>query len=436
MRALRSALFASALCSSASATGTFTVNTTLDMRDLTPLGDGVVDVDLSEPGMQVSLRGAIEEANNLAGLDTIFLPAGIFALTLDGDREDECARGDLDVLNHVEIWGAGSGTTFIDALAISDRVFHFRDVYNCVLGDLTVRRGSTRTAGQHGGGILVKNSELQLLRVELSENTSRGRGGAICARDSELVFSQVRLLGNEARSDGGGLYFKGQAGLSANECYFSGNRAEGYGGGIYYAGGQWGSAPVHLEGCTFSENRAERSGGGLQVWSNAAYVTNVTFSRNVATRGGAIALQNSCGLDLKNTTLARNRADKGSGIFEDVTNARSWIYVTNSIFANKRVSNYRGDGLISWGGNLDNGHTCGFDQAGDLEDTPPILGLLRDNGGWAPTIELLAGSPAIDAGDDFYAPDWDQRHLRRVDLPGIGPKGISSDIGAFERQTP
>src|SRR6202022_2943055 len=39
----------------------------------------------------------------------------------------------------------------------------------------------------------------------------------------------------------------------------------------------------------------------------------------------------------------------------------------------------------------------------------PPLGPLQDNGGPTLTHALLAGSPAIDAGNNEYATDWDQR---------------------------
>jgi hypothetical protein len=61
----------------------------------------------------------------------------------------------------------------------------------------------------------------------------------------------------------------------------------------------------------------------------------------------------------------------------------------------------------------------------------PLLGPLDDNGGPTLTHALLSGSPAIDAGNNAYATDWDQRG------PGY-PRIINGiiDIGAFEVQAP
>lgn len=55
---------------------TFTVNSTADAVDAA-LGDGVC----ATAGGQCTLRAAIQEANALAGADTITLPAGTYILT-------------------------------------------------------------------------------------------------------------------------------------------------------------------------------------------------------------------------------------------------------------------------------------------------------------------------------------------------------------------
>jgi hypothetical protein len=62
------------------------------------------------------------------------------------------------------------------------------------------------------------------------------------------------------------------------------------------------------------------------------------------------------------------------------------------------------------------------------------LGPLANNGGPTQTHALLAGSPAIDTGDDAGAPAFDQRGAgfpRRKD--GNGDRRPAVDVGAFER---
>jgi hypothetical protein len=61
----------------------------------------------------------------------------------------------------------------------------------------------------------------------------------------------------------------------------------------------------------------------------------------------------------------------------------------------------------------------------DLINTDPLLAPLADNGGPTPTMALLPGSPAIDAGVSVSGVTTDQRGVPR-------PQGSAPDIGAFE----
>ncbi len=55
----------------------------------------------------------------------------------------------------------------------------------------------------------------------------------------------------------------------------------------------------------------------------------------------------------------------------------------------------------------------------------PLLGALGNYGGFTQTIPLLAGSSAIDTGNDAVCPATDQRGVTR-------PQGAHCDIGAYE----
>jgi hypothetical protein len=68
--------------------------------------------------------------------------------------------------------------------------------------------------------------------------------------------------------------------------------------------------------------------------------------------------------------------------------------------------------------------TC-FAGASDQVVADVGLGLLADNGGPTLTHALLAGSPAIDAGDNAVCPVTDQRGVTR-------PQGTACDVGSYE----
>jgi hypothetical protein len=81
------------------------------------------------------------------------------------------------------------------------------------------------------------------------------------------------------------------------------------------------------------------------------------------------------------------------------------------------------------GNNLSATGNPAFSAPSSRNNVDVKLGDIDDYGGETPTMPLLAGSPAIDAGDDTAAPQTDQRGRLR-------PFGSHSDIGAFESSTP
>jgi hypothetical protein len=112
--------------------------------------------------------------------------------------------------------------------------------------------------------------------------------------------------------------------------------------------------------------------------------------------------------------------------------------IRNTIIAGNTAHNFAPDvsgSVSSQGHNLigDGTGGSGFDPTDlvGMSDNliAPRLGPLQNNGGLTPTMALLPGSPAIDAGDNTDAPPWDQRGpaFARVVHGTI-------DIGAFEVQ--
>jgi CSLREA domain-containing protein len=91
-------------------------------------------------------------------------------------------------------------------------------------------------------------------------------------------------------------------------------------------------------------------------------------------------------------------------------------------------------GISSSGGNLSSDNSCTpyFTQPTDRNNVGNLtstLGNLSDNGGYVPTIPLLAGSPAIDAGVDVSGLAADARLVSR-------PQGAAFDSGSYEYIAP
>lgn len=129
------------------------------------------------------------------------------------------------------------------------------------------------------------------------------------------------------------------------------------------------------------------------------------------------------------------RGGNGGGI-----SSSGSISLQNSIVANSRYD-YGGDcegGITSNGYNLSSDGTCNFSNSGDINNTDPKLGTLENWGGPTPTIPLLPGSPAIDAGNPLGCKD-SQGHLLTTDQRGMPRPNKEDtggcDIGAYETQS-
>ena len=365
------------------------VNSFEDRTDA-DLGDGVCDVDLGEPGLQCTLRAAVQHANATAGPDRITLPAGTYRLKLRGADEELAATGDLDIRDDVMIVGAGAATTIIDGGRAKDRVFQVTGSADVTITDLTIRKGKA-PRDQGGGGILAFGT-LALTRVVVSGNKCGDDGGGLEGDDATLTLTDVLFVGNKSKDDGGGVD------VDVSNTQFV--------------------------RCALVRNKAGGEGGALELSNGVVSMTNCTVSGNKAkTTGGGIVNEDGGTLTLTNCTIAFNKAKTASGISTtDEDFGANTTVVLNTIFAANKKGNCDA-ALSSGGGNCDDGTTCGFSAgAGDLVSTDPRLLRLADNGGATPTHALATDSPCIDAANDAFCPADDQRGRPRADC----------DIGAFE----
>jgi predicted outer membrane repeat protein len=275
----------------------------------------------------------------------------------------------------------------------------------------------------------------------------RGAGKACNPALRNLVFS-----GNFAALGGGALHADGSAGGEASPtirtALFRGNRA-GQGGGALFENEAGRSSPA-LERVTFTGNVALAAGGAMHArvaggGSGAPRLTNVTFSGNRAGgspgsgSGGAMRVEAASGgalhPSLTNVTFSDNHADLDGGAIHAVaTDAVNAPALRNVVLwgdsAGGAGAEIASDGAAPTldhavvEGGCPAGVACGAILAAD-----PALGPLADNGGATPTRLPLAGSSAVDAGDDATCAPDDQRGVAR-------PQGPHCDLGAVEAGPP
>jgi predicted outer membrane repeat protein len=332
-----------------------------------------------------------------------------------------------------------------------------------------------------GGGLYASGGFLDISDSRIANNQARGgRGGD--GHSGGRSDTTHAVGGNGGTGQGGGLYVNGGSvtvasatiasnlgiGGSAGDYALEGGGGEG--GGLYNGG------TLTVAGSTLSDNSAtggpEGNGTGGGIDNNGTLtVSNSTLSGNSAngsidyysTGGGGILNDAFATLTVSNSTLSGNSALQGGGIYSQGT-----LTVSNSTLSGNRGT-YGGGGLYLYpsspvlhntliaGNFLGRNDVSGrLDASGDNNlvgdgtgmsglsngvngnlvgsaDNPidPLLAPLDDNGGPTLTHALLPGSPAIDAGNNAYATDWDQRG------PGY-PRVVNGiiDIGAFEVQAP
>ncbi|MGB3542422.1 choice-of-anchor Q domain-containing protein [Rubrivirga sp.] len=303
-------------------------------------------------------------------------------------------------------------------------------------------RATGDAAGIGGGGIFVETGGAASLRyVTLEGNAATGTsgsGGGLMLADgttASIAFSQI--VENRANRAGGGIELFDDAATGAattsvemRNVTIDGNSIAtampGNGGGLH-AGG---AGQVFVRQTTVSNNSA-REGGGLWIAGGGELnLGNSTVTRNTATdAGGGVYDNGGATISIASSTIALNEAGSDGG---GLVSQGQTFTLTNTIVGANEATGQGADcrGTFQSGGNnlieSDAGCTFEGETSTNVTGVTPMLGPLRNNGGFTLTHAPAAGSPAVDAGNSMF--EFDQRGLQRG---GFG-SGVGQDIGAVE----
>ena len=230
--------------------------------------------------------------------------------------------------------------------------------------------------------------------------------------------------------------------VTVSNCVINHSETSGSGGGIFNV------ATLTIINSSISDNVAHSNGGGIANNGTLTIINSTIANNDSSAMGGAIS--NSATLTAVNTTISGNSAiGIGGGI-----NAAGNETLTNALIAgnylDSRAPNDIGGGTINAAnydlvgdsasaGGITNGvagSIVGNDGVGTLDISTVLDVQLIGNGGPTPTLALLCGSPALNAGHDALAMNADNTPLI-TDQRGVGFQRIADvfvDIGAFERQ--
>ena len=286
------------------------------------------------------------------------------------------------------------------------------------------------------GAAIHSGGTVNVLNSEFLSNSSQSSGGAIfITATGRVTIRNSRFVNNYAAGSGGAIAVQQNWSLSVEETTFDSNTAPA-GGAISILNSNGGTGTVvSIRNSLFSKNTASAGvGGAIQsvYFSNTPAVieNNTFFANHAAIFGGAISTES--GVTLTNNTFSENEADgtssPGASLYGSGGFAAASLY--NNILAKNTGGGECGgftapNAVVTGGKNIveDGSGRCGSLPGTIISD--PLLGPLADHGGSTQSIELLPGSPAIDAGDALTCTSADQRGISR-------PQGSGCDIGAFE----
>ena len=264
-----------------------------------------------------SLRQAIEDANGLAGLDTIEFANNLSA------QQITLTSGELHITDDLTINGLGA-----DLLTISgnnsSRVFLVDDGDNLnridvTLNGLTITEGMPISSpGSLGGGGIANVENLTVLNSAISHNTGSGIYsiiGELTVAHSNIFYNGLGILGggrtieitdSNISSNGGGISFSFGDNLQLTNSIISDNTGSGI--GVFRAG-------FEIDNSTISGNTTTGDGGGLNIFRSIGTVTNSRITNNIADsdsngsgNGGGVNEYFAGGSSIvfKNTIIAEN----------------------------------------------------------------------------------------------------------------------------------
>ncbi len=290
------------------------------------------------------------------------------------------------------------------------------------LTDSTIDANSATAATSYAGYAAVANvagalalGSISLTRTTVSNNAAHATNTAVDATGYAYAYSY-----------GGGMRAQtlliSDSTISGNSTLATATNQDGIGielsrGGGFTTLGSGNTPFVRISNSTISGNT-------VSVSAAASVPYAYSLGGGVFANGGT--------LDMKNSTIAFNSADVGGGIFQyaaSSASADSTIVASNFFGLGHSDFDVGGAVTVVGANNLIASGAADLALPADTLSADPLLDALADNGGPTSTHALLPGSPAVDAGNNAAALEFDQRGIGFPRVVGALP-----DIGALETQ--
>lgn len=313
-------------------------------------------------------RNDLNRADGITDLASEIVGNNSWLLVIAASDDDDF-RLDGFVLTAAATHSALSGIDYGAAMLIQT---------GCANGTVANCRFLGFSAEGVGGAVHIKGTGTTFENCSFSGISAGGDGGALYATRA-VTLTDCVFRSNTAAGDGGALHLQGATHV-LRRCVFQGNVSQGDGGAISFSAGGAGV----LTNCLVTGNSAAgaNSRGGALVADTAAFVTvtNSTLCSNFSTlAGGALALAGDSDLRFDNSLAWAN------AVAGDASHANAFSYVADPAASSLLSSASLTQGAVD-----------------PLLTTVPAA---SSTGTLAGDFRLLAGSPAIEAGDNSLALD-------------------------------
>jgi CSLREA domain-containing protein len=401
-----------ALAAAPASAALFTVNSEADVPD-DDVGDGICHAELGLPGV-CTLRAAVQEANALAGADTISLTAGQHYTLTRAGQDDTALNGDLDITGNTSILFFASGERPVVDAGGLERAFEIHSGNVTMLGFDVTGGDATIPLDATGGGIAIDFGAgiVQLSLLDVYGNRANF-GAGIYNDGPSTTVSACNLYDNEyvhSSADSNGAAIRNRGTMQLDHSGVFANHGEGSLGAVAVSNHppNTGSSSLDIVDSTIAENvgigvQSESEGAGNEA---SLFVSNATIAGNSAV---GLEITGSAGaFTMRNSIVGRN------GDLD--------CQISSSALLDLDLDHY----------NADSDGTCALDDgATNNIGIEPLLTPVARHGGPTYASWPLTTSPLIELGPITGCEDDDQHFLERpVDFDGSGI--ANCDTGAIE----
>ncbi|MVZ67378.1 hypothetical protein GQF61_16105 [Sphingobacterium sp. DK4209] len=288
-------------------------------------------------------------------------------------------------------------------------------------GTGTVPSNGLNISRQHGAGLLIAGSVVELKNMRITDNSSANHNpGVYLTAAADVIIRNSTISNNYctiASSNGGGIWNDGSR-LQLIDSEIVGNRIGGVGAGLYSLNTSVESVNI-LYNVTIANNvagmfGANSVGGGIYAREKSQfYLINSTIHSNRAGGngfGGGIAMYGASQMNLINSTVTANQggmnnAGSGGSAIQNASAANNSLFIYNSIIAGNVSTGspeLGGNAFASYSIKSSTLGTQVYDYDGKLGtktfDPQASFGTVGNHGAYGETVPLKGASAATTDG--------------------------------------